>query len=243
MGALVDTAIGGLTNNLGFLQDLARSQAFATATIDTGLLDRDLTSILNEDPPQAAVWHAAAIAFLKNQEAGQLDSHDPWSLMDGWRLGSPSPRHLKLMWRDQTLDIHAMGSQVTGYELLPSLDESERAADPTIKVHYLDTHQVDVIDAGTRWRIQVDNHLFSNAIHGSDDGSLVTPMPGLIMDVQCSEGDQVVKGQSLIVMEAMKMEIALRAPFDGVISEICISAGKRVDGGAQALKIVRAQEK
>jgi len=242
MGALSDTAIGGLTNNLGFLQDLSRSHALATGTVDTGLLDRDLGGILNDRAPHSAIWHAAATAFLRNQEVGQLDSQDPWSLMDGWRLGSPSSRHLKLMWRDQILDIQATGGQVNGYQFVPPFHNPERAVDSALKVHDLDTHQVDVIDIDTRWRIQIDNQLFSNAIHGSDDGTLVTPMPGLIMDVQCSEGDQVVKGQSLVVMEAMKMEMTLRAPFDGVISEIYISTGKRVDGGAQALKIVRAQD-
>ena len=239
MEALSNAAIGGLAHNLGFLQDLSRSETLANALIDTGLLDRDLGAIINTRPPHPGIWQAAAKALLANQEAGTLDSQDPWSLIDGWRLGSPSPRHLTLRWQGETLDIQAIGNQITGYQFLPSLDESGDAICPAIKTHCLDTHRVEVIGDNTRWRIQADNQLFSKTNHGPDGGLLVTPMPGLIMDVQCSEGDQVTEGQALVVMEAMKMELTLRAPFDGVISEVCVAAGQRVNGDDEAVKITR----
>ena len=55
------------------------------------------------------------------------------------------------------------------------------------------------------------------------------PMPGLILDVQVKEGDEVKEGDYLLVLEAMKMENTLTAPRDGVVKSITVSKGQTVD--------------
>lgn len=55
------------------------------------------------------------------------------------------------------------------------------------------------------------------------------PMPGLILNVMANEGDEVKKGDSLFILEAMKMENVIKSPIDGVISEIAVSVGDSVD--------------
>ena len=66
---------------------------------------------------------------------------------------------------------------------------------------------------------------------GSDDGSIKTPMPGLIVDVLVSEGDEVAAGQTLLILEAMKMENAVKAPFDGVVKSIGVVKGAQTNLG------------
>jgi biotin carboxyl carrier protein len=58
---------------------------------------------------------------------------------------------------------------------------------------------------------------------------LAAPMPGQVRGVNVSEGDAVTKGQTLLVLEAMKMEIRIQAPFDGVVSSISVKVGQTVE--------------
>jgi biotin carboxyl carrier protein len=63
--------------------------------------------------------------------------------------------------------------------------------------------------------------------------TILSPMPGKIVAVLVSEGQQVVEGQGLVVVEAMKMENELRAPRSGVVKNLAAVAGTAVEGGAQ----------
>jgi acetyl/propionyl-CoA carboxylase alpha subunit len=60
-------------------------------------------------------------------------------------------------------------------------------------------------------------------------GELTAPMPGQVRAVNVNEGDTVTKGQTLLVMEAMKMEIRVHAPFDGVVQSLTVKVGQTVE--------------
>ena len=62
-------------------------------------------------------------------------------------------------------------------------------------------------------------------------GSLQAPMPGTILDVQVSVGQTIEEGQSLLVMEAMKMEHKITAPFSGTVEKINCNKEQKVDRG------------
>ncbi len=66
---------------------------------------------------------------------------------------------------------------------------------------------------------------------GGDEGSLIAPMPGVVLQVRVAEGDEVSKGDVLMVVEAMKMEQPVKAPRDGVVSTVCFAEGDRVSPG------------
>jgi biotin carboxyl carrier protein len=66
---------------------------------------------------------------------------------------------------------------------------------------------------------------------GGGEGTVVAQMPGTIIDIDVNVGDQVVRGQKLLVLEAMKMENEIVAPHDGTVSEICVTAGALVNAG------------
>jgi 3-methylcrotonyl-CoA carboxylase alpha subunit len=67
-------------------------------------------------------------------------------------------------------------------------------------------------------------------------------MPGLVISVDVAEGDQVVKGDRLLTVEAMKMEHTLRAPFDGFVQKLPVSAGARVSENQLVVSVMKEQE-
>ncbi|MCC6499138.1 MAG: biotin/lipoyl-binding protein [Anaerolineales bacterium] len=60
-------------------------------------------------------------------------------------------------------------------------------------------------------------------------GALTAPMPGQVRAVNVSEGEAVTKGQTLLVLEAMKMEIRIQAPMDGVVKSLAVKQGQTVE--------------
>lgn len=99
--------------------------------------------------------------------------------------------------------------------------------------------------AGDEWWVHIDGRTirFDSAEGGSRrrsaaaEGSLTAPMPGTVVEVLVSQGDEVAAGDPLIVMEAMKMEHRLHAPFDGEVVAVHFSPGDKVQRGVVLLDI------
>ena len=72
------------------------------------------------------------------------------------------------------------------------------------------------------------------------DGTLVAPMPGTVLDVLVTVGQEVAEGETLGAMEAMKMELALKAPFAGTVTEVNVAAGQQVALGATLIVVEEA---
>jgi len=95
------------------------------------------------------------------------------------------------------------------------------------------THEVTIADAYDRLVKQmglstVVQHKI-NAIHA--------PMPGLVFEIVVQPGDEVHKGDPLIILEAMKMENVLKSPGDGVIKNICVEKGAPVEKGQLLIEL------
>ena len=71
----------------------------------------------------------------------------------------------------------------------------------------------------------------------SEDASLLSPMPGKVFKVLCEKGQEVKKGDDLLVLEAMKMEHSIKAPYDGKVLNICFSEGEMVDGQVNLIEL------
>lgn len=71
--------------------------------------------------------------------------------------------------------------------------------------------------------------MHKRAVHSA--GSLQAPMPGKVLRVDVKQGQQVKKGESILILEAMKMENAIRAPGDGIVKRIHVKAGDAVEKG------------
>ncbi len=97
------------------------------------------------------------------------------------------------------------------------------------------SHQVVSINRGGDHLIEVDNVI--HRIRRDDAGLIRSPSPSLVVSVNVKPGDTVVKGDSLVVLEAMKMETAITAPFAGTVVDVLTGPSIQVDAGAALIRI------
>ncbi len=94
-------------------------------------------------------------------------------------------------------------------------------------------HPSDKLSGTTRWR-RVEA---LRARHGHGEAQVRSPMTGRVVQVGVAAGDSVVKGQVLVVVEAMKMEHALKAPADAKVAKVLVKVGQQVDGGQELVEL------
>jgi 3-methylcrotonyl-CoA carboxylase alpha subunit len=247
--ALVQCDIVGPKSNIDFLERLVRHPAVVEGRIDTGYLDRHLDEFIGEAKDADPVpLFAAATAWLLREETDARhratssgDPHSPWANADGWRLGHHGKRIVIL--DDAGIDAH--GSQ--GSYTLSSGDLRYTVADAKIEgdvlsalfdgvAHRLfaniDGDAVTIHD-GERRRVFRHKPAFAfqtaEATRGDD---IRAPMPGRIVLVRIKLGDTVAEGDEMVVMEAMKMELTLRAPRAATVVELRATPGEFVDADA-----------
>lgn len=268
--ALAQCEISGPKSNIPFLERLVRHPAVVEASIDTGYLDRHLDEFMPAtETVDTDLLLAATVARLLGQEqharaqaAGSTDPTSPWAIADGWRLGHGSRRSLAFGWRDQRLEVHASGSggdyriehagqahDIRGARRVCSglsLRIGERARRFEVLSPDSDAENHLVLhDGERRLRLQpmaMYRHEASGA--GSVADNVTAPMPGRVVVVKAAAGDAVVAGQEVMVIEAMKMELSLKAPRDGTVAEVRAQAGDFVEADTilVALEPAVAQE-
>ncbi|WP_024869924.1 acetyl/propionyl/methylcrotonyl-CoA carboxylase subunit alpha [Pseudoxanthomonas suwonensis] len=261
--ALAQCHVAGPKTNLAFLEALARHPAVVEGRIDTGYLDRHLDEFLAGDQAvPAEVLTAGAVALLLREQAREAaraaasgDPTSPWHLADGWRLHGRAPRRLRLQagtavhalaatghggdWQLQAGDtVHEVaGARLAGDRLQLRMDGQGRQWG----CHF-DGDTVELHDGQRRlWLRWLPAERGQDAGGSGGDGRVLAPMPGRVVLVKV-QADQVVEaGAELLVMEAMKMELTVRAPRDGVVSELRAAAGDFVEADA-VLAVVTAAE-
>jgi acetyl-CoA/propionyl-CoA carboxylase biotin carboxyl carrier protein len=233
VAALDDTAILGLTTNAGFLRALVAGDEFRDATIDTSWLDDHDVPAPDADVPRVmAAWVAAMLAAL--------DTGHPFQA-DGFRLGgAPAPTLVELD-RDVVVD-RAAGTvdgvpvrQLHGEKHVLELEIGGRSERAVVNV------QPDIVEVshhGQRFVLTGPDRLADHA--DVSDGTVSAPMPGTVLEVRVAEGAEVAEGQVLGMMEAMKMELSLKAPFAGTVTVVEVDAGHQVALGATLFVVSQA---
>jgi acetyl-CoA/propionyl-CoA carboxylase, biotin carboxylase, biotin carboxyl carrier protein len=226
--ALDDTAVLGLTTNVGFLRVLAASDEFRDASIDTAWLDT--ATVAEPDLDTARIFAAWTEAFVVTSVQG--DDQHPFR-SDGFRLGThPAPVIVDL---DRAVVVDNGAGLVDGVPVQPlsaerhvvvlSIDGRREQAVVNVTAHF-----VEVVHRGHR-RVFTRPDVFADT-NVVGDGTLAAPMPGTVLAVSAAEGQQVAAGDVLGVLEAMKMELSLTAPFDGTVTTVGVAAGEQVALGA-----------
>ena len=235
VAALDETAILGITTNTGFLRALAASDEFRDATIDTAWLDR--SEVPAPDGALALVFGAWTEVLLDTMHQGPGEP-GPWQA-DGWRMGAePAPDTVVLGDDLVVVDRHRGSVTHDGathdVRLVSAADHTVHLLVDGVAEHAVLNIQrdfVDVVHRGQRWVWQRPDP-FGDQAAAAGDGTLVAPMPGTVLAVNVTEGQQVAEGETLGVMEAMKMELALKAPFAGTVTAVGAATGDLVRLGA-----------
>jgi acetyl-CoA/propionyl-CoA carboxylase biotin carboxyl carrier protein len=210
--ALDDTGIFGVTTNLGFVRRLVAGPEFADGQVHTAWLDSDAAADVLAPPtvPEEAVETAARL-WARYAVTG---TDDPFGSADGWRSGAdPAPVQVTL-------------TDETGRAWTSTVDLD---ADDDGALAIIDRDGVTIAWQAQTWTLEAPDPMRGGHQRGaSTEADLVSPMPGTVLRVDVAAGEAVVLGQQLGVVEAMKMELALTAPYDGVVSHVGAAVGDQV---------------
>ncbi|MET8246258.1 acetyl/propionyl/methylcrotonyl-CoA carboxylase subunit alpha [Streptomyces sp. NPDC005202] len=219
--ALAETVTLGVQTNAGFLRRLLAHPAVVAGDLDTGLVERVVHELVPTDVPEE-VYEAAAAVRLDSLRPRGGGWTDPFSVPSGWRLGGepkPVAFHLKVT---DPVEYAPRGTHtVSDDQVSVTLDgvrhTFHRAAD------WLGRD-------GDAWHVRDHDPVAASLIRGAHSGtdSLTAPMPGTVTVVKVAVGDEVAAGQSLLVVEAMKMEHVISAPHAGTVTELDVTPGTTV---------------
>ncbi|MFE2376062.1 biotin carboxylase N-terminal domain-containing protein [Streptomyces sp. NPDC059398] len=222
--ALAGTVTLGVPTNAGFLRRLLAHPAVVAGELDTGLVEREADGLVPDTVPPEVYTAAAAVRAARLAPGPDASGWtDPFSVPSGWRLGGdPLPV--------------AQWLQIPGHEAVRA-GGSGRVTPDTVSVTVDGTvhtfHRAgDWLGRdGDAWHVQdhdpVQTTLDAAAGRGGA-GSLTAPMPGTVTLVKVATGDEVVAGQGLLVVEAMKMEHLITAPHAGTVTELDVAPGTTV---------------
>ncbi|MBX3593986.1 acetyl/propionyl/methylcrotonyl-CoA carboxylase subunit alpha [Sphingomonas sp.] len=211
--------VWGVKTNAGFLYRLLGDEDFVAARLDTGLIDRRGDALAVDPLPgavdltQASYWLDADVPREPVIRARELE---------GFRLNRApvTQRALSVNGVRVTFDVAADGDLSSHFHRHPR----DGAA---LLVH-----------GGATFRVTADR-TDGGGGGAAGDGSILAPMPGRIVSVEVAQGQDVTAGQKLLVLEAMKMEQALTAPFDGTIETLNAVPGAQVQVDALLVKVAK----
>ncbi len=223
MEALDDSFVAPLRTNKGFLYECLDHPDFAKGQVDTGLIARAGEALIPPAEPGQAAADAAAYRLRRDWLGWHAKGQERAFRhgLFGFRLNRMAEPRIAL-WAD--------GQFRAG-------DSS--AASP-LRSDMIETGEVMVTERGQS-RVFSFHAPRPGTGHSAHDGDIVAPMPGKVLSVEVNAGQAVTKGQRLLVLEAMKMEHALVAPFDGTVTELTAVAGGQVQVEALLLRIEPAE--
>ncbi len=252
--ALSEYEVVGVQTNLGLLRRIAGHPAFGAAELDTGFIGRHGAALLPElAPAPATVLAAAALDVLRRRaeatEASAARSHDPfspWNLATAWRMNGDGYQDLLLAEGDAVHAVRAH-SRPDGSVRLDLPGGSVEALGATVDGVYRalpvirDGDAMTVIVDGANHRLVLVDPLAPALADAAGGDRLLAPMPGRIVDVLVRPGDAVARGDVLLVLEAMKVQMRLTAPRAGVVEAVRAASGDLVDDGAELVSFVSVE--
>ncbi|WP_271438198.1 acetyl/propionyl/methylcrotonyl-CoA carboxylase subunit alpha [Pontixanthobacter luteolus] len=210
-----------IKTNAAFLRRAADHPDFREANLDTGFIAQFESDLVPSEEIGNAEWQAAARFALSDfpQEAAYLPQ--------GFRLNAADINRTTLSHGGETrpVDIDDSAHLITSDFGSPMV-LAGGATEATAYTALIDDEQIVLFANGRA--IQFARTSRGTGHASAVDGAILAPMPGKVIAVDVAEGDAVTAGQRLMVLEAMKMEHALTAPFDGTVSELSASTGGQV---------------
>ncbi|MCV7176975.1 acetyl/propionyl/methylcrotonyl-CoA carboxylase subunit alpha [Mycolicibacterium sphagni] len=248
--ALSGTAVLGVGTNIEFLRFLLADGDVVAGRLDTGLIDR--TVFTGEPAGDDVFIAAAAYRWLQRWPAV---SADLWDVPSGWRIGAAAPTSIRLRSGERTDHVHITGTpdfattriengeshslsaQLAGDQLAVTIDGIRGTYVVAVdgqQIWLAGEGRTVVLDEVREAPVRPDDELSGNA-------ELVSPMPGSVVAVGVSDGDEITAGTVVVAVEAMKMEHSLTAPVDGVV-ELHVAVGDQVKVGQLLAKVTTAQK-
>ena len=253
--ALARAELHGVTTNRDLLVGVLGEPEFRDDAIDTGYLARHDPAVLAAPLGGGALDLHAAVAALAGQAARRAAAPVLRGVPSGWRNVPNEDQVTVLRCGEQHLEVrYAFGRSglrvAVGGKDLPGVVGGEigpEGVDLTVggirrryRVHWVgDTAYVDS-PLGSSVLAEIPR--FTEPGSTAPAGSLLAPMPGTVVRIAVAHGDSVSAHDPIIVLEAMKMEHAIRAPAAGLVTEVNVRVGQTVDTGTELARVEAAAE-
>ena len=254
--ALSSFEVAGVTSNLALLHAISETPAFAAGDVQTAFLEEHLAegAVALSSPPLQAIALLVA-ATLTDRSAQALcgsgeDPWSPWNATDSFRLNEDGVDRFHWRFGEEKIEVtvHSNRSATTleWDERASVLHRIQRQGDTVsavidgvmlkAKVIFHAEHAYLIRGPSTLCFTALDDPTVGDDA-GATAGAIRAPLPGLVTAVLVSDGDRVKAGQTLLRMEAMKMEHTLKAQVDGQIGELNTEVGAQVDEGSILLVV------
>ena len=246
-GALANFEVVGVKTNLQFLHRLVNTHSFLEPELDTDLLEREQKNLQPKEstaPDEACLFAVLGLLLQERMAVSEQSASSPWAICDGWRtVGSQVRRFTFLsLASSRTVSVtykphgYAMRLNEKLFEVEDARGLSGRLS-AMIDGHRL--HATVVPSRGTMhvffeqntWEYHWQNPLEAASGDSEEQGSIQSPMPGVVSAVLVESGAEVEKGAPVIVLEAMKMEYTILAPARGRVTELFFAKGDQVPDG------------
>ena len=268
--ALRNYAITGINTNLAYLIQIINSQAFRDNQISTdfcNLHTGDLLQKIEEEKSAVSKEMLAAtylaLTFEKQrlkrkakEETGEKLS--VWEKTGFWRdipvvtvrvEEEEYPVEIKKQEQgDYVFNINGKDFSVSGFSLENGEYISLLLNGKPLKMFYYSGEEGDMlIYRGHMFRVErkdylKENDFFVSSAQAGGNTDIVPPMPGKVIKINVAEGQEVKKGEVLLIVEAMKMENNIIAPADGTIRKINVAAGDMVEGNTRLVEMDYADQ-
>ena len=219
--ALADIAesveVWPVKTNAAFLANALLEDDFVEAQLDTGFIERKLDRLVGDDAPDDAIWQAAADFTVLDA----IEENAPRPI--GFRLNADPRVAATLFHKGESRTVDVIGERGAAHA-----------------TGFVEDARTVVFADGQGFEFALESRGSGAAAAGS--GAILAPMPGKVIAVDVAEGDRVAAGQRLMVLEAMKMEHALTAPFDGTVTKLSAATGGQVQVEAVLAVVAPAEE-
>ena len=256
--ALRDYQVLGVQTNVNFLAEITSNQVFIDASFDTGFVEKQRDAlILDSEAIPDEVIVLAGLALMSGSQAQSSncsDDQSPWQLSNGWRLNQIARHCIRLLSEDSNdnveyqLDILSQkgnlyfklgqneyvvrGGQINNNRLLTEINAQR--FDVAVLVN---DQRIQLWVNHQPWCFKQPDAGLAGKHDVAGSGHLVAPMPGNVVAVQVAQGDTVEAGDTLMVIEAMKMEHTIVAPAEATVAEVFFAVGDQVEEGNQLIKL------
>jgi acetyl/propionyl-CoA carboxylase alpha subunit len=227
--ALDETEVLGVRTNVRFVRALIARLNQQDVRVDTGLVERELATLVPESAPAPDEAYAVAAAAVAT---GARRPQDPWTATGAWRIGEGSATTIALREGDRERAVRLAGNGPYTYagHRLAAVDEQHRwVVDGAPAAAAASDGVVWTSVRGTVWELETAPR--EREVESTAGAEVTAPMPGLVIAAQAQTDRHVRRGDLLFVVEAMKMELRVEAPADGKVTRVLASVGQQVERG------------
>ena len=248
----------GVTSNMAFLSRTLDHPAFRGGNLSTSFVTQYLSGAMHAAPPSDEALLLAALWLATAPPTATAPNRDPWLSTTGWSLSAT--RTLRFTAGGSAYSVALERGSMPAWiahldDRLYAVRDVARHGDTQLTLHLdgevLAGHVVRrdgtllVACRECTWPLRLAGPPDVDTMqtrHASGDGeiSLEAPMPGTVIRVYVQEGERVVARQRVVVLEAMKMEHVVEAPYDGVVRAVRHGVGDLVPAGERLIEIEEA---